>query len=74
MTLRDKYDELLEKYEALQELLAERDVEIEGLYAKLIRAHRLLVADLDALYPDMDTSVEELKARVLGDVQRYLEG
>lgn len=41
------------------------------LERKLLRAHEILLNDLDVLYPDPDVSVEQLKARLLRDVQDY---
>jgi len=100
--LKGKYDQLLEEHKALQELLAARDDEIEGLRAdlrreraayeglqvrlraemekcresevKLWRAHRMLVDDLNALWPDGDAPGETLKAKLLRDVQEYCDG
>jgi len=45
---------------------------VEWLQSRLVRAHRMLLDDLAIIYPESGSPVEQLKAKLLHDVQEYL--
>lgn len=68
-----------DKAEAAKEFIvhAREDVsalmaEVEWLQSRLVRAHRMLLDDLAIIWPEPGSLVEQLKARLLHEVQEYL--
>lgn len=47
--------------------------EVEWLQSRLVRAHRMLLDDLGILWPGPGSPVEQLKAKLLHEIQEYVE-
>ena len=61
-------------YKGLRLRLEEEMERFRELGVKLVRAHRMLVDDLNALWPVENEDVEALKAKLLQDVREYCDG